>query len=202
MLVNLSIIYLASFKKKRREVISEIKDLYINISQLLTPSQVSICKAAASLLKEQVNLFILGRGPGYFIAKYMAEKFMLVGAMNAEAYPSGEFRHGPLSLIDDTEKTPVIFIALDDEHLNQIQSNILQVKDRGATVIVVTNCPQKVARDRIDSLIEVPPSGLFGALLALVPLQLVCYYSSVEKGLNPDQETFDAIDFMHKISSD
>ena len=36
----------------------------------------------------------------------MAEKFTQVTAMHAEAYPSGEFRHGPLSMIDEVEKTP------------------------------------------------------------------------------------------------
>lgn len=58
----------------------------------------------------------------------MAEKFTQVTTMHAEAYPSGEFRHGPLSMIDEEEKTPgkssilkhliVIFIVLNDEHLN------------------------------------------------------------------------------------
>ena len=47
----------------------------------------------------------------------MAEKFTQVTTIHAEAYPSGEFRHGPLSMIDEEEKTPVVFIALDDEHI-------------------------------------------------------------------------------------
>ena len=59
--------------------------------------------------------------------------------IHAEAYPSGEFRHGPLSMIDEQEKTPVIFLALADENIGQIISNILQVKERGATAIVITN---------------------------------------------------------------
>ena len=47
----------------------------------------------------------------------MASKFTQATAIHTEAYPSGEFRHGPLSMIDEAEKTPVIFIALEDEHL-------------------------------------------------------------------------------------
>lgn len=59
----------------------------------------------------------MAKGTGFFTASYMAEKFTSITAIHSEAYPSGEFRHGPLSMIDDEEKTPVIFLALDDENL-------------------------------------------------------------------------------------
>jgi len=72
-------------------------------------------------------MFILAKGTGYFVANYLAEKFTSITNIHAEAYPSGEFRHGPLSMIDEDEKTPVIFIVLDDEHLVQVLSNIKQV---------------------------------------------------------------------------
>jgi len=84
-------------------------------------------KDIATFLKPHENLFILAKGTGYFVANYMSEKFTQVTAIHAEAYPSGEFRHGPLSMIDEAERTPVIFIALDDEHLSQIISNIMQI---------------------------------------------------------------------------
>jgi glucosamine--fructose-6-phosphate aminotransferase (isomerizing) len=63
-------------------------------------------KEVGTLLKPHNNLFILGKGTGFLVASYMAEKFTQVTTLHAEAYPSGEFRHGPLSMIDDIEKTP------------------------------------------------------------------------------------------------
>ena len=48
----------------------------------------------------------MGKGTGFFAANYIASKFMQIASIHAEAYPSGEFRHGPLSMIDDVEKTP------------------------------------------------------------------------------------------------
>jgi glucosamine--fructose-6-phosphate aminotransferase (isomerizing) len=51
-------------------------------------------------------LFILAKGTGFMVANYIAEKFTQVTTMHAEAYPSGEFRHGPLSMIDEAERTP------------------------------------------------------------------------------------------------
>jgi glucosamine 6-phosphate synthetase-like amidotransferase/phosphosugar isomerase protein len=63
-------------------------------------------KEVATFLRDHENLFILAKGTGFFVANYMAEKFTQVTTIHAEAYPSGEFRHGPLSMIDEQEKTP------------------------------------------------------------------------------------------------
>lgn len=93
----------------------------------------------------------------------------------------------------------VIFIALDDEHLSQITSNIMQIKERGASVIVITNLANirnTLDVSRLDFLIELQPhQSLLAALQALIPLQMICYYTARAKGLNPDQQVFDAIDF-------
>jgi len=95
----------------------------------------------------------------------------------------------------------VIFIALDDEHLSQIATNIGQIKDRGAKVVVISvvkDLLKVVDASKVDLLIELTPvKSLFAAIQACVALQLICYYTSVARGLNPDQQIFDAIDFDH-----
>ena len=86
---------------------------------------------------------------------------MQVAGIHAAAYPSGEFRHGPLSMIDDEEKTPVIFIVLQDEYLSQVLSNILQVKERGATTIVLSaleDISTLIDPIKIDFLIKLDPN--------------------------------------------
>ena len=106
-------------------------------------------------------------------------------------------------MIDDEEQTPVIFIILDDEHFKQICSNINEVKGRGATVIVISNCKEKLADsiniEIIDNLIEIPDSGVFSALIALVPLLQIAYFLALEKGINPDSELFDQIERKEKF---
>lgn len=82
---------------------------------------------------------------------------MQISGIHAAAYPSGEFRHGPLSMIDDVTSTPVIFIMLQDEHLSQILSNVLQVKERGATTIVLSaleDISTVIDPKKIDFLIQ------------------------------------------------
>ncbi len=76
-------------------------------------------REVASFLKDHENLFILAKGTGYLVANYMSEKFTQVTTLHAEAYPSGEFRHGPLSMIDEAEKTPGI-----ENHFNISYSSL------------------------------------------------------------------------------
>ena len=80
---------------------------------------------------------------------------------------------------------------LDDENLEQILANILQVKERGATVIVLTNIPdiyKHVKNEKIDYLIQlVPQKSLLAGMLCIVPLLMICYYTALAKGINPDE---------------
>ena len=96
------------------------------------------------MLKNADNLFLLSKGYGVPVCKYAAIKFLEITTIHAEGYPSGEFRHGPLSMIDDVEKTPVIFILLDDDTFGQVESNIRQIRERGASIYIITDCPGKM----------------------------------------------------------
>lgn len=69
-----------------------------------------------------------------------------------------------------------MFLLLNDEHRSQVLSNILQVKERGATTIVITNVPDLsslIDAAKMDFVIELPPADklqVFGALQAVIPL--------------------------------
>ena len=95
---------------------------------------------------------------------------------------------------------PVIFFLLDDQGLTQVLANILQVKERGATCIVITNMKNVNehidAKEKIDFLITVAQEKSdFAALLCVPPLLSICYYTALVKGLNPDENVVDAINF-------
>lgn len=122
----------------------------------LQPSYIAKYKELAEVFKSQDNIFLLAKGTGSFVADFIAQKFNQIACIHAEAYPSAEFRHGPLAMLDEEEKTAVIFLILDDENLDQCLMNILQIKDRGATVTVVTNLKDihsRVDASKIDHLI-------------------------------------------------
>ena len=171
------------------------------MKQTLQPSYLAKYKAIAQFLKGQDNIFLLAKGLGHFVADFVAQKFCQIACIHAEAYPSAEFRHGPLSMLDEDEKTAVIFFVLDDENLDQVLANILQVKERGATCIVITNLPRIddhiCSKEKIDFLIEIfPQQSLLSSLLCTTPLLMVCYYTALCKGLNPDDQMVEAINFQ------
>jgi glucosamine 6-phosphate synthetase-like amidotransferase/phosphosugar isomerase protein len=96
--------------------------------------------------------------------------------------------------------TLVIFFVLDDENLTQILANILQVKERGATVIVLTNVPdlnkELDVKKKIDHLIQLQPHpSLLTALQCTTPLLMICYYTALAKGLNPDTNIIDSLNY-------
>ena len=84
----------------------------------------------------------------------------------------------------------VIFILLDDQHLSQVLSNILQVKERGATTIILSaleDVSTVIDPAKIDFLIKLAPQkSVLTALTAIPPLQLICYYTALARGVNPD----------------
>ena len=88
---------------------------------------------------------------------------------------------------------------LQDEHLGQILSNILQVKERGATTIVLSNLDDistVIDPAKVDFLVKLEPcKSELAALQAIPPLQLICYYTAIARGINPDQQMFNALDF-------
>ena len=76
------------------------------IQETLTPACLEQYQSIAKFLGSKSNLFILGKGVGLYAANYIASKFLQVTSIHAEAYSSAEFRHGPLSMIDEVEQTP------------------------------------------------------------------------------------------------
>lgn len=107
-------------------------------------------------------------------------------------------------MLDEDEKTAVIFFVLDDENLDQILANILQVKERGATVIVLTNLPDLNkhldVEKKIDHLIELhPQKSYFAALICTTPLLMIVYYTALCKGLNPDECVLESINFHETL---
>jgi len=137
------------------------------------------------------------------VADFIAQKFNQIACIHAEAYPSAEFRHGPLSMLDEEQRTAAIFLVLDDENLQQVMANILQVKERGATVIVLTNLTDISkhisVEEKIDHLIQIfPQQSIYAALLCTTPLLMTCYFTALAKGINPDSNVIESINFMHQ----
>ncbi|MFA5077574.1 MAG: glutamine--fructose-6-phosphate transaminase (isomerizing) [Candidatus Micrarchaeia archaeon] len=141
-------------------------------------------KRLSEKLKEKENIFFLGRGLSYPIAMEGALKLKELSYLHAEAYPGGELKHGPLSLI--AKGVPVIALAPSDETLPKIHGNIKEVKARGAFVIALTSDPDVMKEVDVALEIQKTPAGLH-PFATLPLLQLLAYYTSTSRGIDPDR---------------
>lgn len=132
------------------------------------------------------SVFFIGRGIDYSIAMEGSLKLKEISYVHSEAYPAGELKHGTISLIE--EGTLVVAIATQEELFQKTQSNITEVKSRGAFVMAVTNAENVEMENVADFVIYIPSTNsYFTNSLAIIPLQLFGYYISIGKGCDVDK---------------
>lgn len=143
-------------------------------------------KQIAKKYKDSKVFFFLGRGINTATAYEGRLKLMEIAYVPAIAFPAGESKHGPISLIEP--EFPVIFICPKDETRKTLMSNIMEMKARGASIIAVIEEDDKEIRKLADDYIEVPKGipEILSPIPFVVPLQLLAYYMAVERGQNPD----------------
>ena len=143
-------------------------------------------RIAARLLSTYDNALFLGRGLMYPIALEGALKLKEISYIHAEAYPSGELKHGPIALID--ENMPVVFIATRDGSYDKIVSNIQEVKARNGIVIAIVTEGDHTIQGMADHVIEIPETDeSLVSLTSVIPLQLIAYHIALMRGCNVDQ---------------
>lgn len=132
------------------------------------------------------SVFFIGRGIDYSIAMEGSLKLKEISYVHSEAYAAGELKHGTISLIE--EGTLVVAIATQEALFQKTQSNITEVKSRGAFVMAVTNAENMEMENVADFVIYIPSTNAYFAnSLAIIPLQLFSYYISIGKGCDVDK---------------
>ncbi|MEC8786283.1 MAG: glutamine--fructose-6-phosphate transaminase (isomerizing), partial [Pseudomonadota bacterium] len=123
----------------------------------------------------------LGRGDQYPIAMEGALKLKEISYIHAEAYASGELKHGPLALIDD--EMPVIVVAPNNELLEKLKSNVEEVRARGGIMYVFADKDAAFEGDETMRVINVPHCDEpIAPIIYTLPLQLLSYYVALIKG--------------------
>ncbi|MEM3832141.1 MAG: glutamine--fructose-6-phosphate transaminase (isomerizing) [Thermoprotei archaeon] len=157
----------------------------INVSHILEKILPSIDQETEILAQEIKNCescYVLSRGLGVPLAMEGALKIKEVSYVHAESYPAGESKHGPIALVNNN--FPCIFIDPPDENFDEMSGNIMEMKARGAQIILIGN------RNAFsDITINTPTIGdpSSDSILRIVPLQLLAYHLAVKRGFNPDK---------------
>ena len=131
------------------------------------------------------DVFFIGREMDYAICEEGSLKFKEVTYIHSEAKPAGELKHGTLSLV--TTGVPVIVVATQPELLEKSMANMEEVKSRGASVIAITLEEFNVSNSSKYQIYIPKTNKLFTSSLVIIYLQLLAYYVSIAKGINPDQ---------------
>jgi glucosamine--fructose-6-phosphate aminotransferase (isomerizing) len=143
-------------------------------------------KQIAKKYKDAKAFFFLGRGISTATAYEGRLKLMEIAYVPAMAFPAGESKHGPISLVEPG--FPVVFICPKDETYKTLIGNVMEMKARGASIIAVIEEGDEEIRKLADDYIEVPAGTpeILSPITFVVPLQLLAYYMAVERGYNPD----------------
>ena len=154
--------------------------------QTIIDTQEEKAKQIAKKYKDKKDFFFLGRGISTATAYEGRLKLMEIAYAAAIAFPAGESKHGPISLIEPG--FPVIFVCPKDETHKTLIGNIMEMKARGAAIIAVIEEGDDEVKSLVDDYMEVP-SGVpevLSPIAFIIPLQLFAYYMAVERGYNPD----------------
>ncbi len=132
------------------------------------------------------HALFLGRGIHWPIAMEGALKLKEISYIHAEAYASGELKHGPLALVD--RQMPVVAIAPNDVLLEKLKSNLQEVRARGGELHVLADQDTKIIHGEGMHVIRMPDhAGMLSPILHTIPLQLLAYHAALERGNDVDK---------------
>ncbi|KPP87088.1 MAG: glutamine-fructose-6-phosphate transaminase (isomerizing) GlmS [Rhodobacteraceae bacterium HLUCCA08] len=170
---------------RQEELLAELRTLPGLLSHALTTEDAT--RALSRKLAEARDILFLGRGVMYPLALEGALKLKEISYIHAEAYASGELKHGPIALIDKT--VPVIVMAPRDALFDKTISNMQEVMARGGKVLLISDATGiDAAGDGVWQSLRMPAvDPILAPILYAVPAQLLAYHTAVAKGTDVDQ---------------
>jgi len=170
---------------KEAELAEALREVPAQIAEVLNHE--GAIKEIAKEIMEARDVLYLGRGTAYPIALEGALKLKEISYIHAEGYASGEMKHGPIALIDDS--VPIIVVAPNDALYEKTASNAQEVIARGGKVFLLSDAAglNKMS-EHTKWQIELPETHDFvSAILYTIPVQLLAYHVAVLKGTDVDQ---------------
>lgn len=180
-----SIYLLAIFMSGREELLDDLQKIpdYMNASL----EKEDHIRGIARKYKDTSDFFFIGRGFSYPTALEGALKLKEITYIHGEGYAAGELKHGPLALIDDD--VPVVAVVPPGSSHDKTLSNLEEVKARGAKVIALGSGDDEVLKSEAHDFIGFSDeiTEILAPIPYVVPMQLLAYYISVERGIDPDK---------------
>ena len=171
-------------ENKRVKIISDLHNLANDFKNTIDDILEQIKVIAHNLKTSDIrNMFLLGKGSDEYVAREGSLKIKEISYVHAEGYSASSLKHGPFALLD--ENVPVIILNLETHHTSKIMNCLQEVSSRNSPIVLITN--QVVNSLENVVTINVRENISYSSLLGVIPLQLIAYYLSIEKGINPDK---------------
>ncbi|MGI6257273.1 MAG: isomerizing glutamine--fructose-6-phosphate transaminase [Anaerovoracaceae bacterium] len=174
--------------EETRSFIAELLKTPEGVAEILTRRE-GIQDAADSIL-EAKDLFMIGRGLDHLVLREGTLKLKETSYIHAEAYPSGEIKHGTVALL--TDGTPVISLVTQDAVKERSFRNIAEMAEKVPNVIVfvteklLAEAKEKIGKDACRYVTIPTYSDIYMPIVAVIALQLMAFYVSRDKGLDVD----------------
>lgn len=174
--------YFSTTKEEYEDVLKEAVKICPLIDEVLEKEK-DIKEIARKFINAK-SIFYLGRSIDHALANEGALKLKEISYIHAESFAAGELKHGTIALIENM--TPVVAIMTQKDLYDKMLSNIQEVKARGAYIVAVTNDNEKIKF--ADDTIQIPEfCQMLTPILAVIPLQILAYYTSYLKGYDVDK---------------
>ena len=169
------------------QIVAELMKLDQKISLCLTPDNIARIRYYAEQYFKVHDAFFIGRNVDSAICLEGSLKLKEIAYIHSEAYPAGELKHGPISLIEDG--TLVVAIATVDDLFDKTMSNVKEVRARGADVFgVTTEKHEAEIRKTVPSVITVPETHpMLQPSLTIIPLQAFAYHIALMRDCDVDK---------------
>lgn len=194
---QLAVVYLLALQMSRElgtmeaseytALVQELERLPDAVQAALSPENMRKLQYYASRYYGRHDAFYIGRNMDSAVCLEASLKLKEVAYLHSEAYPAGELKHGPISLIEDG--TLVVALATSRPLFEKTMSNVREVKARGADVLCVTLedlAPQAAAQ--VKNVLCVPTvAPMLQPSITLIPMQVFAYYVAVNRGCDVDK---------------
>ncbi|MCK6438996.1 MAG: glutamine--fructose-6-phosphate transaminase (isomerizing) [Planctomycetes bacterium] len=170
---------------EEKKLVADLKEVPVLMRKLLASKLVGV-KRCAARYQNVYNFMYMGRNYNYATAFEGALKLKEISYIHAEGYGAGEMKHGPIALMEGT--FPTIMICVDSPIRDKVLSNMREIKARDGVIVAVASEGDEEIKELSDYLIYVPRTReQLSPMMTVVPLQLLAYYTAINRGCDPDQ---------------
>jgi len=169
-------------ENKRIKIIKDLHNLANDFKNTIKNIDNDIQELSIKMINYS-NIFILGKGPDEYIAKEGSLKIKEISYIHTEGYSTSSLKHGPFALLD--ENFPTIIINCVEEYNAKTLNCFEEVHARNSPVILITN-NNNFSTNKTCKIIHVAKNNSYSSLLGIIPFQLLAYYLSINKNINPD----------------